>query len=120
MHLYIMDQNGRQFAEAADRDPIRNTAEANDVLSFCFEHGTDRLLLYAENLPTGFFDLSTGAAGALLQRFRQYGLRVAVVWSPDVVKPTARFAEMVAEENRGPFFRMYEERGAAEAWLLSS
>ena len=82
-------------------------------------HRLSRLLLHADNLPAGFFDLSTGVAGALLQKFRQYRIRLAVVWSPGEVTHSARFAEMAAEENKGSHFHMSEDRDTATAWLVS-
>ena len=119
MDLRVADYHGQSYAEAADREPLQ-MRDVNDVLSFCFEHGSSRLLLHSDNLPAGFFDLSTGVAGAILQKFRQYRIRLAVVWSPQEVKHSARFAEMAAEENKGSHFRMTEDREAAATWLLSS
>ena len=118
MELRITERNGRPFAEAADHEPL-DMRDVNDAIGFCFAHGDSRLLLHADNLPPGFFDLSTGVAGALLQKFRQYRVKVAVVWSPQEVRHTARFAEMVAEENRGPVFRVFEDEAAAQDWLTT-
>ncbi|MFN8485409.1 MAG: DUF4180 domain-containing protein [Anaerolineae bacterium] len=118
MDLRVTEYNGHPFAEAADPQPLE-MGDINDVLGFCFQYGDSRLLLHADNLPPGFFDLSTGVAGALLQKFRQYQIRLAVVWSPQAVKPTARFGEMAAEENKGNHFRLAEDREGAAAWLVS-
>ncbi len=49
-----------------------------------FSNQINRVLLYSENLTEQFFDLSPGEAGAILQTFRNYGVRVAVVCSPGV------------------------------------
>ncbi len=119
MELRVTEHNAHCFAEAADHERL-DMRDVNDVLGYCFEHGDSRLLLHADNLPQGFFDLSTGVAGAILQKFRQYRIRLAVVWSPQEVKHSARFAEMAAEENKGSHFRMTEDREAAATWLLSS
>jgi len=118
MELRVTEYKSHSFAEACDHEPL-DMRDVNDVLGFCFEQGSSRLLLHSDNLPPGFFDLSTGVAGHLLQKFRQYHIRLAVVWSPDKVKHTTRFAEMAAEENKGDHFRMYEDRDGALAWLVS-
>lgn len=73
-------------------------------------------LLYASNLSAGFFDLSSGEAGAILQRLRNYGVRLAVVCPPGSVQ-FSRFGEMVAEERRRPDFGVFETRDAACEWL---
>jgi len=87
------------------------------VLEACFSTGTRAALLYAENLPAAFFDLSSGQAGAILQKLRNYGVRLAVVSRPGRVRASSRFGEMVAEERRGRHFGLFETRDAAWEWL---
>jgi hypothetical protein len=87
------------------------------LLEACFSAGARAALLYAENLPAAFFDLSSGQAGAVLQKLRTYGVRLAVVSPPGQVEVSTRFGEMVAEESRGRHFGLFETREAARAWL---
>ena len=47
-----------------------------------------------ENLTPAFFDLSSGEAGAILQKLRNYGIRLAVVCPPGRVLMSSRFGEM--------------------------
>jgi len=75
------------------------------------------VLLYSENLTEYFFDLSSGEAGAILQKLRNYHIRLAVVVSPGSAEQSKRFREMVAEERQGDDFRIFDDREAAEAWL---
>ena len=88
-----------------------------DLIGACFEHGASLVLLYAENLTERFFDLSTGEAGAILQKLRTYRIRLAVV-APDGTPQSAMFRELAREERHGDDFRMFDDRAAAEAWLL--
>lgn len=44
------------------------TLDPNAILTACFEHDARGLLFDEHTLPAAFFDLSTGVAGALLQR----------------------------------------------------
>lgn len=87
------------------------------LVSSCFEHEARAVLLYAENLSEYFFDLSSGEAGTILQKFRTYNIKLAVVTSRGGVRQTERFKEMVREEGKGQDFRVFENREAAEAWL---
>jgi hypothetical protein len=64
-----------------------------------------------------FFDLSSGEAGAILQKLRNYRIRVALVCPPRSLQFSARFAEMAAEETRGKHFGVVESVGAAREWL---
>jgi MFS-type transporter involved in bile tolerance (Atg22 family) len=93
--------------------------DVDRVLEACFAEGTWAALLYAENLPPAFFDLSSGQAGAILQKLRNYGVRLAVVLAPGAVQTSSRFGEMVAEERQGRDFGLFATRDAAEAWLTS-
>jgi uncharacterized glyoxalase superfamily protein PhnB len=88
-----------------------------DLLEACFADQATGALLYASNLPSAFFDLSSGQAGAILQKMRNYGVRLAVVCQPNSVVWSSRFGEMVAEEQDGPWFRIFDTREAALKWL---
>ena len=116
MELTIIEGRGAGYAAGQPGEPlIESDADCADVIGFCFGAGVSSLLLYPENLPSGFFELKSGQAGALLQKCRTYHVRVAAVTGP--LSPGSRFVQMAAEENRGPYFRFFEDREAAEAWL---
>lgn len=97
---------------------IRAEADAMELLSACAEHGTNLLLIPGERLSDEFFQLSTGIAGSILQKFVLYGIKCAVVLDSDTGK--GRFRELMFESNRGNAFRSYAGIGEAEAWLLNS
>lgn len=118
MDLKIIDKDGQQYAEGTAGEPLmRTAADTVDVIGLCFGYDVSRLLLHADNLPERFVDLRSGEAGEILQKFRNYQIKVAAVLSRDIVGEGA-FAAMVGEENRGSDFRVFEGRAAAEAWLL--
>lgn len=90
-----------------------------DIIGTCFEHEVRSILLYAENLTEGFFDLSTGEAGAILQKFRNYHIKVAVVIPQDRLQRSSKyFQDMAREESRGNDFRVFDDRASAEVWLI--
>jgi len=96
---------------------MRKVEDANLVVEACFSAGIRSALLYAPNMTAGFFDLSSGEAGIILQKFRTYGIRVALVCPPGSVHFSSRFGELMAEENRLPYFRFFESVEAAREWL---
>jgi len=117
MELALSADDDRRFVEGTPGEEfMRGVEDAAAVLEACMSHRVDRVLLYSENLTAGFFDLSSGEAGAILQKLRNYGVRVAIVRSP-AVRLSRRFGEMVVEEERGPYFRLFEDRDAAREWL---
>jgi hypothetical protein len=118
MELTVVEEGGLKVVEGQPDTPFMSGADdIGRVLEACFSTGARAALLYAENLPGAFFDLSSGLAGAILQKLRNYGVRLAVVSRPGRVRASSRFGEMVAEERRGPHFGLFETRGAAREWL---
>jgi hypothetical protein len=116
--LTVTEEAGLRFVEGLPGQPLlRRVEDAGLVVEACLSAGVDAALLYAPNLTVGFFDLSSGEAGAILQKLRNYGLRVAVVCAPDSVRFSSRFGEMTAEESSGDCFRLFESRRAARDWL---
>lgn len=98
---------------------LRSPDDVIDVIGACFENKTRSVLLYAENLTEHFFDLSSGEAGTILQKLRNYHIKLAVVISPGgMTRHTDRFREMAREESRGNDFHIFDDRASAEAWLL--
>ena len=93
--------------------------DVDRLLEACFASDCGAALLYTENLPTEFFDLRTGFAGAMLQKLRLYGVRLAVVQGPENGTASRRFGELVAEEQTRPDFRLFSTRADARAWLAS-
>ena len=75
-------------------------------------------MLYAENLTEDFYQLRTGVAGDILQKFVNYYIKVVAVLTPELVYQ-GRFPEMVIEANRGRHFQAFYEREKAEQWLIS-
>ena len=118
MDLTAVEESGVKVVEGLPDTPFMSGADdVGLVLEACFSTGTHAALLYAENLPAAFFDLSSGQAGAVLQKLRNYGVRLAVVARPGRIQVSSRFGEMVAEERRGRHFGLFETRDAAREWL---
>ncbi len=118
--LSLVEETGVRFVEGApDGRVMIRVDDANRVIEACFSHAARLALLYASNLTERFFDLSSGEAGAILQKLRNYGVRLAVVCPPSV-QFSSRFGEMLAEEHLRRDFRVFETRSAAREWLADS
>jgi hypothetical protein len=63
---------------------LHGIEDSTALLEAYFNNRIDHVLRYSENLSERFFDLSYGEAGAILQKFRIYRIRMAVVCSPEV------------------------------------
>jgi hypothetical protein len=118
--LSVSDAGGVSFAEGRSGEPfMTSAADAGRIVEACWSHHTSNALLYAENMPPRFFDLSSGDVGAILQRLRNYGIRLVVVCPPGAVRFSTHFGEMLAEEHRRRHFAIVETREAAVAWLAA-
>lgn len=116
----VVSEAGIDVVEGAPGECIIATAAAIDVaLEACFASHCRALLLYEENLPADFSNLRSGIAGAILQKLRNYGVRLAVVRTGHSPAPSGRFGELVAEEHTRRNFALFETRAAARAWLAA-
>jgi hypothetical protein len=120
MTVSVAEESGVLFVEGTPNEPLMARADdASVVLEECFSNGVGLVLLYAKNLTEGFFDLSSGEAAAILQKLRNYRVRLAVVCPPGAVRFSTHFGEMVAEEQPKGFFGVFETRSTAVDWLRS-
>ena len=118
MNLQLIGSGFRRALEGTAGAPLLHTPEdVVDVIGNCFEYEARGVLLYAENLTERFFDLSSGEAGDILQKFRNYYIRLAVVVPQGGTAQSSKFRDMVAEEKQGRDFRIFEDRDSAVAWL---
>ncbi|HEV8145855.1 MAG TPA: DUF4180 domain-containing protein [Bryobacteraceae bacterium] len=116
MMLQVSPEGG--FVEGApDQSLMLRPEDASLVIEACFSVAVRAAVLYPANLTPEFFDLSSGEAGAILQKLRNYRIRVAVVCPPGTVSFSTRFGEMAEEETRGKHFGFVDSRDAAREWL---
>jgi hypothetical protein len=116
--LTLTEAGGVRAVEGpADAPFLSGADDAARVIEACLSYGAGAALLYAANLPAGFFDLSSGQAGAMLQKLRNYRVRLAIVCPPGSVRFSSRFEEMMVEERRAGHFGVFETREGAWEWL---
>ncbi|QDK81023.1 DUF4180 domain-containing protein [Spirosoma sp. KCTC 42546] len=58
---------------------IDNTQDAVDLLGNIYYQGFDNIIVHQKNITPDFFDLKTGIAGEILQKFSNYRVRLAIV-----------------------------------------
>src|SRR5215217_9347503 len=85
--LVAIEQEGVRVAEGHAGQPLLASAEhTTRLIEACWSLRARAVLLYPENLTSAFFDLSSGEAGAILQKLRDYRVRLAVVCAPETVR----------------------------------
>lgn len=80
MYIKINSRNEIAVAEVvSDEVLIREVQDALDLMADCGYQGARDIILHRKNLMPAFFDLSTGIAGEILQKFSNYRVRLAIV-----------------------------------------
>jgi hypothetical protein len=85
-----------------DGPPLDGEAPALDLIGDALGRQIDLVAVPVERVPDVFFQLSSGVAGAVMQKFVNYGLRLAIVG--DVTRHVAQSTALRAllhETNRG-------------------
>jgi hypothetical protein len=93
---------------------IRGPADIAPALGAGMDGGG--LLLDESQLGADFFDLRTGLAGEVLQKFTNYRVRLAIVVA-DALAYGGRFNELVREHRTHNAVRFFETEQLARQWL---
>jgi len=93
---------------------IRSFNDISDALAACFP--AKGLILAESDLAPEFFDLRTGLAGELFQKFTNYKKRVAIVL-PEPKVYGERFSELAFEHASHSMIRFVRSQDEAKAWL---
>ena len=92
---------------------IRSRDDVSEVVGASLGRG---LILAHGDLGPDFFDLRTGLAGEVIQKFVNYRVRVAIVLAtPDAYGE--RFAELVREHATHPAVRFVRSIDEAMQWM---
>jgi Domain of unknown function (DUF4180) len=99
---------------AAGAAQIREPGDIAGALSIAMERGG--LLMDETHLGPDFFDLRTGLAGEIFQRFTNYRVRLAIVVAePEAYGP--RFRELAYEHRAHDCVRFFASAQLARQWL---
>lgn len=80
MNFIFHELKGEKIAELPSEDiKISGVQDAIDLLGNADYLGASGIIVYKENLAEEFFDLSSGIAGDILQKFSNYRKRLAIV-----------------------------------------
>ena len=95
---------------------IRSFRDIPDAIAACF--GSKGIIFTQDDLAQEFFDLRSGLAGELFQKFINYKLRMAIVL-PDPEAYGERISELAYEHRAHNMIRFVRSKDEAEAWLCA-
>jgi hypothetical protein len=98
--INLLDFNGIQIAElTANEIIIHCTQDALDIMGNCTFNGIHKIIIHQHQLVAEFFDLKTGIAGDILQKFSTYRVQLAIVG--DFSKYTSKsLRDFIMESNK--------------------
>lgn len=100
MKIEIEEHKGIPIAHInSDEVILSNAQDAVDLLMNCRYQGADEIIVLQAHLATGFFDLKTGIAGEILQKFSTYGARLAIVGDFQIPSSNS-LRDFISESNR--------------------
>jgi hypothetical protein len=106
MAAQLIDIAGQRCAVLdAGGDAVRDAASARDLIMEAWEHRASLLAVPVSRFDPSFFDLRSGVAGDVLQKFVNYRIKCAVVGDVSAyIEASKPFRDLVVESNRGRDF----------------
>ena len=97
------DKHGCRFFEYGEDGPcLRRVQEAVDLIAEARGVGASVVVVPINKLDPAFFELRTGFAGEVLQKFVNYGLRVVILGdATDRASGSSALRDFIRESNRG-------------------
>ena len=92
----------RVFEYAADAPVLRTVQNAVDALGEAMAASATLVILPVDRLDPAFFDLRTGLAGEILQKFVNYRLKVAILGDySELASQSIPLRDFIRESNCG-------------------
>jgi hypothetical protein len=101
MDFKLHEINSLRIAELLNDEQLIHCIEDGfDLVGTFYFEGVDGVILKEVHLNPDFFDLKTGFAGEILQKFSTYGIRLTIIGTFDRYKSESLKA-FILESNRG-------------------
>jgi len=97
---------------------IRDEQQALNLMADASSLGARAIILPAENLCSEFFDLKTGVAGSILQKFSNYQVKLAIIGIFDHYQSQS-LAAFIRESNRGNLIFFVPDLETAKQYLFA-
>jgi hypothetical protein len=80
MKIETLQVNDIKIAEVVSENiVIASKDDGLELMGNLYYQGYDKIIIYEKNITPEFFDLKTGIAGEILQKFSNYRIRLAIV-----------------------------------------
>lgn len=112
MNIIINEKGSSKIVIISNSDVlISNTQDALDLMvTITHQYGCYKMIIEKTTIIESFFDLKTGIAGEILQKYTNYNMKIAIVGNFDVYMSKS-LKDFIYESNKGNqvFFLSSEE-----------
>lgn len=117
--IETVEINNTKIAEViSDKLIIQTIDDGLDLLGNIYYQGFDKLILHEKDITSDFFDLKTGMAGEILQKFSNYRVRLAVIGNFDKYQSKS-IKDFIFESNKLRQINFVTSKQEAISRLLS-
>jgi len=100
MIIYHEISDGIRIAEiTAESEMINSPQDMIDIMADIGYGGCNNIIIHKQVLHQDFFDLKTGLAGEILQKFSNYRMRLAIIGNFSVITSKS-LKDFIRESNR--------------------
>ncbi|WP_145972748.1 DUF4180 domain-containing protein [Acetobacterium woodii] len=113
-----LNNNGKNIAYVHTKTPILTDVQsALDLMATVrYEAGCDAIIVEKEALTEDFFDLKTRLAGEIIQKYVNYGIRLAIIGDFSGY-PSKALHDFIYESNQGKHLYFVSNMEAAQKKL---
>ncbi len=98
----LLQLGGRQALVCAAQGPVLGGGDADDLLSLALSADAERFVVPVQRIDESFFDLRSGSAGRIVQKFVTYGVQLVILGNISGWTGRSRaFRDFVFEANSG-------------------
>lgn len=121
MNIITLQKHSLDVAVIDSQDTlITDVQSALDLIAtVSYQTGCDRLILPKTAIHENFFDLSTGLAGDILQKFVNYRVKVAII-GDFAGYSSQSLRAFITESNQGKHIFFAADKDVALGWLSRS
>ena len=117
MELKIIDLTNQKLAEIVSDSVVIDTAQsALDIMAEVSYQEASAIILHEKNITSAFFDLRSGIAGEILQKYANYRMKLAIIGEFEKLESKSLKA-FIIECNRGDAVFFVADRETAIAKL---
>lgn len=113
MEIEEHEIKGQKIAEVvSDQVVIAHAEDGLDLLGSLYYQGFDTIVIYEKNITPDFFDLKTGIAGEILQKFSNYRVRLAIIGDFEPYQSKS-IRDFMFESNKGGHINFVQSKAEA-------